>query len=127
MCIRDSYIGLRETRMGAIERAKQVWPELNGQKVSSTTHILVKFVFTMEGVAHYTVTNAGPAFHYASVLRKITFGDVCEDWGTWHFAGPLQLHDIGARGELLIKAEREELSAAMLAAVDEMLAARRRS
>ena len=84
---RNDYIGLCETEAGAVDRAKFVF---GTGKVTRETHCMMRFTFTVEGIAYYMINNAGEAANYAPLLHKQIFWGAT-DHGTWHFHGSLPL------------------------------------
>ena len=90
---RSDYIGLRETQAGAIERARLFFSDA---KVTAETHCLLKFMFTSEGIAHYTVNCTGKDYGFASILHKRYCWET-PDHGTWHFHGNIPTQKVTKR------------------------------
>ena len=88
---RSDYIGLRETQAGAIERARVFFPV-----VAPETHCMLKFMFTPEGIAHYTVNCTGKDYGFASILHKRYCWET-PDHGTWHFHGNIPTQKVTKR------------------------------
>jgi len=93
---RSDYIGLRETRAGAVERAI-LMSTSPSREVGPSTHIMFKFLFTMEGIATYTVQKTDYSTGYAPILQKKVWYPSWDtvDYGVWHFHRPLPFHGMG--------------------------------
>ena len=70
------YVGLRERREDALERAQK----FSAQPVRRETHVLLRTTFSREGFAHYATLTTGAAHAYAPTLSKKTFNDTTHDW-----------------------------------------------
>ena len=100
------YIGLRERKPDAVERARMNSP---GSPVTAETHVLVKINFTQAGVAHFTTRSAGANHNYAPILFKKVYSDPTYDWKVWHFLEDLPLHLETSAGEPLVTSQWVDL------------------
>ena len=98
------YIGLRERPEDAVARAGLI----SEDPVDKTTHVLLKIIFSTEGIAHYATTCAGSAHGFAARLYKNTYrGEY--DWKVWHFLEDLPLEARSSSGALYIRSEWMEI------------------
>ena len=98
------YVGLRERKQDAVERAKMIYYPT---PVNKETHIFLKTTFTAAGFAKYG-TLAMPQHHFVPKLSKKVYyprpGETPYDWQVWHWNGDLPFDDC----ELMVS-EWEEL------------------
>ena len=100
-----NYIGLRERRSDAVERARMS----STVPVTTETHILLKTKFSVAGVAHFATRIFGADHAYAPMLFKKVYNDPAYDWKVWHFQDDLPLHLVTSAGDTLVTSEWEEL------------------
>ena len=97
------YVGLRERKQDAVERAKMIYYPT---PVNKETHIFLKTTFTAAGFAKYG-TLAMPQHHFVPKLSKKVYyprpGETPYDWQVWHWNGDLPFDDC----ELMVSAWEE--------------------
>ena len=100
-----NYIGLRERREDAVERARFY----STVPVTQETHILLKTKFSAAGVAHFMTQSSGAQHAYAPMLFKMVYKESEYDWKVWHFQDDLPLESVTNAGLPLVTSEWEEL------------------
>jgi len=108
-----SYLGLRETGLGAVERLETF---LKGRATFDRRDIRVlRFQFSAQGFAKYALqSRTGTADAWAPMLHKMLYkqGDI--DWQAWAFHGDLPLHEISEDGHVLLSSQWLTLSDSIL-------------
>ena len=101
----SDYVGLRERREDALERARLV----SGQPVRRETHVLLKTTFSPAGFARYATLSTGTAHAFTPVLHKKVYSDTSHDWQVWHFQDDLPLAVV-VDGQAFVTSEWVEIS-----------------
>ena len=91
------YIGLRERKEDALERAKLC----SYDTITHDTHRCLKIYFSALGFAHYASYSRGAEDCYTPVLSKVIYKDTTIDWKVWRFFGDLPLSMTSSQGQLL--------------------------
>ena len=100
---RKTYIGLRENRDDAVDRAMRLFDK--GDPVEQGTVHLLRIQFSYKGFAQYATKVLGADEAFAPILYKITYQPGGRDWGAWAFHGDLPLQESAEDGQVLIASE----------------------
>ena len=102
---RKTYIGLREKRDAAVDRAMQLFDK--GCSMERPTLRLLRIQFSHKGFAHYATKVRGPDEAFAPMFYKIIYPNDTsgKDYGAWAFHGDLPLQHSDEHGHVLITSE----------------------
>ena len=102
---RKTYIGLRENRDAAVDRAMQLFDK--GGLMERPTLRLLRIQFSHKGFAHYATRVRGPDEAFAPMFYKIIYPNDTSgrDYGAWAFHGDLPLQKSSEDGQVLIACE----------------------
>ena len=95
------YVGLRQRKQDAVERAKMIYYPTS---VNKETHIFLKTTFTAAGFAKYATLSTDHEHNFVPKLHKKVYYYSPRDWQVWRWNGDLPLAE-RENGEPLIWSE----------------------